>query len=546
MSASGTRIAHYLYGNHETTYFKTYNGLIGADDGSQNVQGGSETIRWAANSDRWLCQVYSSGLADDGYQNYANQVVRNVAGQQSIYPHNNSNGWNNDAGQVWISGGPTDSYMDRNGNWVAVAPVVPRDQTAPTTPGSLQAQAHGAHVATLTWSASTDAESGVFCYIVYRNSAQIGTTKALAYTDSTLTGTAQCAYEVSAINRGNTESAKASASYTPPADAQGAQIVAIDAANGPTTVVVYFDEALDQTSAQTAGNYTITGGSVTGASLSADGKKVTLTTGAMAIASDHTLTVHNVLDKAGSPNASTASAAFTYRGLAHGLTYETYNASCGWDDVPALSGTPAATGVVRNFDLSNRGTSCAMRFKGYLSIPVTGTYELKFNVYYTGNVYIDGVKVIPFPNNFAADTRMIVMPLNAGYHTLTVDVSTPYSTAWLFGWYVGPDGLQHRISDDMLFHSADGTPIVAALYVPPAPDAGLFALRRTAGHLSAKIASPGRYRLAVITAAGAVAQSLQGSSAAGCTVPIRGLAKGMYFVKATVQGKSSTLPLIVN
>jgi hypothetical protein len=181
MSVSGKQIAHYSGGDHSTTMFKTYNGIVGSDNGSQVIQGGSEAIRWAANSDKWLCQCYTQG----GYANGSNEVVRDVIARQSIYPQGNAtNGWNNDAGQVWISGGPADSYQNQDGTWTHVNPVVPRDETPPSTPTNLQVQAQGAHTATLTWGASSDAESGVFCYIVYRNGTQIGTSTTPGFTDS--------------------------------------------------------------------------------------------------------------------------------------------------------------------------------------------------------------------------------------------------------------------------------------------------------------------------------------------------------------------------
>jgi len=544
ISASGTRIAHYLSGNHDVTYFKTYNGITGQDDGSQNIQGGSEMIRWAVNSDRWLSQVYSSGLADDGYQNYSNQVVRDVANRQSIYPHNNSNGWNNDAGQVWISGAPNpESYMDRNGNWVAVPPVVPRDLTQPSTPVNLQAQAQGSHSVKLTWGASADAESGVFCYIIYRNGTQVGTSSALSYSDSGLSENTACAYAVSAINRGATESAKASVSITTPIDAQGATIVSVDAANGATSLIVSFDEALDQATAQAAGNYTLSAGTVTRAVLSADGKKVTLTTGAMTAGTAYSLTVHNVRDKAATPNASSATASFTYQGLAHGLVYETYNASCGYDDVPAFAGTPVKTGVVRNFDLSNLGSSCAIRFKGYLMVPIAGLYELKFTLYYAGNVTIDGAKVISAPGNYEASRKMATLNLSAGSHSLVVDEATPYSTMWLLGWYAGPDGMQHRISDDMLYHSASGAPVSGRHHEGQVIDRSMVSFRQTASNLDMRIGAPGRYALTIVSSNGAIVRSLEGAHPAAVRVPIADLARGVYFVNIDMHGKTVVRPL---
>jgi len=541
MSASGTHIAHYLSGNHNVTYFKTYNGTIGADDGSQGIQGGSETIRWAANSDNWLCQVYSSGLADDGYDSWANELVRDVKGSSTVFNTNNSGGWSNDAGQVWISGASNpESYMNRSGSWVAVPPVVPRDLTAPSTPTNLQAQAQSAHAVRLTWGASADAESGVFCYIIYRGGVQVGTSQTLAYADSGLTENTAYSYTVSAINRGNTESAKASASITTPVATQGAAIVSVDAACGPTTLVVTFDEPLDQTSAQTAGNYTISGGTVSAAVLSADGKKVTLTTGSMTAGIARTLTLHNVLDTYA--HGSSATAAFTYGGLAHGLQYETYNVS-GYDALPpAFTGTPVKSGVVRNFDNSNLGSASAIRFKGYLKITTPGTYEIKMCAYYNAAMKLDGNQILYTEESYSGVTWLATPNLTAGLHPLNVDVSTT-GDLWLFVWYRGPDGVQRRVPNDMLFYAPSGAPVQTSFRGASTIDRSISILHQTSSNVDVKVAAPGKYVLSIVKPNGAVVRSLEGARPSVVRVPTADLARGVYFVKVATAGKTSVQPL---
>ncbi len=81
-----------------------------------------------------------------------------------------------------------------------------------------------------------------------------------------------------------------------------------------TQVNVTFSEALEQSSARTAGNYTITNGiTVRSAILSADGKIVTLTTSPHSGGQSYVVTVNNVKDLAGNvvnPNANTAGYSF--------------------------------------------------------------------------------------------------------------------------------------------------------------------------------------------------------------------------------------------
>jgi hypothetical protein len=466
--------------------------------------------------------------------------VRDVKGSSTVFNTGNSGGWCNDAGQVWISGASNpESYMNRGGSWVAVPPVVPRDLTAPTTPGNLQVTAQSAHIARLTWNASTDAESGVFCYIIYRGGTQIGTSATLAYSDSGLTENTAYAYTVSAINRGNTESAKASASITMPAD-QGAAIYSIDANNGPNSIIVLFDEPLDQATGQTAGNYTITGGSVsvTGASLSADSRMVTLTTGSMTSGTNYTLSVHNVLDKATPAHASTATSPFTYSGLAHGLIYETYNVSSYDALPPAFTGTPIKTGVVRNFDNSNLGSSKAIRFKGYLKITTAGSYDLKMCAYYNAAMTLDGSRIIYTEESFSGLTWMATLNLSAGLHTLNVDVST-VGDLWLFVWYAGPDGIMRRVSNDMLFYSVNGAPVVHSYPQARSTDRGVVALRQACSSLDAKIAGSGDYSLTMAAPNGSIVRSFSGVQPGSVRVPTADLARGVYLITVSGQGKTT-------
>ncbi len=95
---------------------------------------------------------------------------------------------------------------------------------------------------------------------------------------------------------------------TTPPEVTGASILAA------TSVSITFSEALEQNSSQTIGNYSITNGiTVSGAVLSSDGKKVTLTTSAHTSGQSYVVTVNNVKDLAGNvinPNANTAGYSF--------------------------------------------------------------------------------------------------------------------------------------------------------------------------------------------------------------------------------------------
>ena len=86
----------------------------------------------------------------------------------------------------------------------------------------------------------------------------------------------------------------------------------------PATARVTFAEPMDKASAETAGNYAVSGNTVSAASLSSDQLTVTLSLGSP-LTSRQTVTVNNVRDLAGNPIASgsttTVDPATTYPGL---------------------------------------------------------------------------------------------------------------------------------------------------------------------------------------------------------------------------------------
>jgi len=94
------------------------------------------------------------------------------------------------------------------------------------------------------------------------------------------------------------------ATLTVTPDVTKPEIVGAIGARNLTEVTVTFSERLDQTSAETPGNYVINDGAlnVTAATLSADLTKVTLTTAAQTLGTKYTLLVSNVQDLADTPN----------------------------------------------------------------------------------------------------------------------------------------------------------------------------------------------------------------------------------------------------
>ena len=83
------------------------------------------------------------------------------------------------------------------------------DGTPPTAPGNFNGTALSATQISLSWSAASDAQTGIDEYVVYRGGSEIGRTTSLSYQDNGLTPDRQYSYQVSAVNGQGDEGAKA-------------------------------------------------------------------------------------------------------------------------------------------------------------------------------------------------------------------------------------------------------------------------------------------------------------------------------------------------
>jgi PKD repeat protein len=82
----------------------------------------------------------------------------------------------------------------------SAAACVSVDNNPPTTPTGLTAQGVSTTAISLSWTASTDAGSGVAFYTVYRDGTQIATTTGATYTDTDLTLETEHCYTVTATD----------------------------------------------------------------------------------------------------------------------------------------------------------------------------------------------------------------------------------------------------------------------------------------------------------------------------------------------------------
>jgi len=180
-----------------------------------------------------------------------------------------------------------------------------KDASVATVPANLSADATSPCTAHLRWDASSDPESGVMGYCVYRDGVQVGRVPSPAFDDTGLAELTTYAYTVSAVNGAYAETARsAPVSVRTPADTTPPIVVDVRTRADPKTVLVVFDEKVRKTSAEVAANYTVSDGvTVSKAALGSDGRTVALTVSDLDASITYTLVVENVVDLAATPHA---------------------------------------------------------------------------------------------------------------------------------------------------------------------------------------------------------------------------------------------------
>jgi hypothetical protein len=189
-------------------------------------------------------------------------------------------------------------------DWVLLLTTTINDSTPPESPSGLQATPVSESAVKLTWHPSSDPESGVTTYKVYRDGILIGQSVSAEYSDASLNEATFYTYEVSGVNGAGLESNKSTpVSTTTLADTTSPTIVRVSASGDSTQVNLIFSEPVEEISATDAANYTINYGiAVNGSSLDTDLKTVTLTTDSHAENLVYALTVDNIKDRATTPN----------------------------------------------------------------------------------------------------------------------------------------------------------------------------------------------------------------------------------------------------
>ena len=276
------------------------------------------------------------------------------------------------------------AYGNDPGNWASGAtggtPGLQNDYldtTPPTVPANLSGQVvvvPGPQIE-LAWDASSDPQTWVEHYVIYRDGRPIDTAAGLEYTDANVLPATPYVYQVSAVNRDAYES-----------DLSAEVMLAVPGIVSITTpedviVEVRFSEPLDTISAGQTANYVFDNTTVTAAGLHADGVTVILTTSQLQAEQTYTLTVNNVQTLSGAPMPPDLQVSFVYSPHGAGYILREYWLGIGGSSVADLTGNanfpdnPSGTTQPTLFEApTSFANDYGTRMLGYVHPPVTGDY----------------------------------------------------------------------------------------------------------------------------------------------------------------------------
>ena len=313
------------------------------------------------------------------------------------------------------------------GPWVGHREEVPEDDTPPSTPANLSADDAGVSWIELSWDAASDEESDIGGYTVYRDGEEVGTSESTSFRDEELTEGSTYVYRVSAVNGAGLEGEKCpEISASTRADDIPPTIAMVSAVGNATSVTVLFSEAVDKTSAETAGNYAIDNNiTVSGASLGDDTKTVTLTTSELSQGVTYTLTVSTVTDRASTPNTIAAGTqeSFELKPYTPGeVAYAYYEGS--FSNLPDFATlTPDEEGTVAGFDIeevAQQGNDYAVRFSGLLEVVEAGEYAFSTVSDDGSALHIGETEVVDNDGTHGMEEKSGSITLTAGMHPIIV------------------------------------------------------------------------------------------------------------------------------
>ncbi len=339
--------------------------VAGAYTGRLNNAG--ETVR-----------LYQAGPTDPGVVPFY-EIDRLAYGTQGAWP-NSPDGTGPSLMRVHPAGFGDDPINWRAGavNGTPGLSNTPRDKTAPTVPSSLSAQLAitPANRITLNWAASTDPDSFVDHYTIYRNGAAIGTSLTATYADTDIQPATAYTYQVTAVNRDGFESdPSVSISATLPG------IRSYSAPDGHIEIV--FSQALNSGPATLPANFAINGIAPASIALADNNTRLIITPQtALAPGTAYTVAINHLTMQSGAPLADALQVSFTFAPQGSGYILREFWAGIIGGNVTDLTGnaaypnSPTSKSYLTSLEAPyNTASSYGTRLRGYIYPPATGAYS---------------------------------------------------------------------------------------------------------------------------------------------------------------------------
>ena len=325
----------------------------------------------------------------------------------------------------------------------------PGDTTAPAlSPTGLVAVANTTNGAFLQWNAvlsSSEPKSGIIGYTIFKNGINIGYTTETSYTVNYLKESTTYQFSVAAVNGKNLTGAPCtSINLTIPVDTAAPKLTNVSVTCiYPMKLLVRFSEMVEKASAEAISNYSLSSQTISAAVIQSDSASVLLTLTQNLPTGTYTLSVSSVRDRAVSIHTikSGSSISFNYKAATGGLHYDNYETTpSSLSFVAFAKATPTTSGTVPNFTLSvsTKANLYALRFAGYIAIPVSGTYTFYTKTGDGSNLFIGTVKVVDNEGGHQIRERSGSIYLEAGFVPITLLYNLSWAIPGLEVYWQGP------------------------------------------------------------------------------------------------------------
>ncbi|RIK72538.1 MAG: hypothetical protein DCC68_26310, partial [Planctomycetota bacterium] len=192
------------------------------------------------------------------------------------------------------------------------------DDSPPTMPTGVNATIVAGPQIALAWNESTDPQSGIAEYLVFRDGSLLDTTTATAYADTSVVPGIAYSYQVAAANPSQVSSVRSSSVSSSIVGLTGATSL------GDTSIRLAFNAALSPDTANDPSNYLVTGATVTAAAIQAGGTTVLLTTSTLVDGEGYRVVANDLTNVFGQAQLPDLQATFV-AGSAPGLLAQYFN-----------------------------------------------------------------------------------------------------------------------------------------------------------------------------------------------------------------------------